>query len=234
MPEKMLIPSIEMRLGALLESSRRKEAEALKKETSKGKPTITLSREFGCEAFPVAERLHALLEKKTGETWHVMDKALLEEVARNHNLSEEMLEGLGEKSGFLDQIFSTFSPGWKTDKDHFTLLARQIISLADKGNVIIVGRGSSILTQSMKDCFHFRLFGSAEFKAGSIARRMKIGADEAMKVVAKKQDVRDRFIRDFLNKDARNPLYYHLLFNNDKNSPERRAHTIMEFVFDQV
>ena len=38
----------------------------------------------------MTEKLKSLLEKKTGEPWALMDKALLEEVATNHNLSEEI------------------------------------------------------------------------------------------------------------------------------------------------
>jgi hypothetical protein len=82
-----------MRLSSLLEVTRRRELES----EARGKvikPTITISREFGCEAYPMAERLQELLEKKSGEKWVVMDKNLLEEVARDHNLSEELLKGL--------------------------------------------------------------------------------------------------------------------------------------------
>ena len=46
----------------------------------------------------------------------------------------------------------------------------------------------------------------------------------------KKQKQRDAFIRDFLDRDARDLRYYHLVFNNDKNSPERIAQMIAEYV----
>lgn len=229
MPENVLIPSIEMRLSSLLELNRRKEIE---RET-RGKyarPTITISREFGCEAYPVAERLQELLEKKTGEKWVVMDKKLLEEVARNHNLSEELLQGLGEKMRFLEEMMATFTPRWKTEKDYYRLLCRQIVSLADQGNVIIVGRGAAFITQSMKNCRHFRLFASPEFKARSIAKRLGISAEEAGDLVARKQQQRDKFIRDFLDRDARDLSVYNLVFNNDKNTPEKIARTILEYI----
>jgi hypothetical protein len=157
MSEKILIPSIEKRLGALLESTRRNEAVS---QSIKSKPVITISREFGCEAYPMAECLQKMLEKKTGNFWPIMDKALLEEVARNHDLSEKTLKGLGEKAGFLDEVIATFAPAWRTEKDHYRLLCRQIISLANSGNVILMGRGSANITQSIKNCYHFRLFAS--------------------------------------------------------------------------
>ncbi len=231
MPEKILIPSIEKRLGAWVESARRNEAEKVAGNLSrKKKPAITVSREFGCEAYPMAEILQNIMEKRTGDSWTVMDKALLEKVSQDHNLSEKILKGLGEKAGFLDEILASLSPTWKTEKDHYKLVCQQILSLANLGNVIIVGRGSASITQSMKNCYHFRLYASMEFKLSSITRRMAVSREEAEKLIIKKQKQRDMFTQDFLNQDPGDMSCYHLIFNNDKNRPEQIAATIMEFV----
>jgi cytidylate kinase len=178
----------------------------------------------------MAECLKELMEKKTGEKWILMDKALLEEVAKNHNLSEEILRGLGEKSRILDEMLATFTPRWKSEKEHFRLLCKHMFSLAEKGNVIIMGRGSSIVTQPLKNCHHFRMFASQAFKVRSIAQRLSISEAEAKSCVEKKQKQRDAFIRDFLDQDAHNMRFYNMIFNNDKNPPERIAQMIAEYV----
>lgn len=229
MPDKLLVPSIEMRLGALLEFARRRD----ESDASRGKvrPTITISREFGCEAYPMTDSLKEIMEKKTGESWAIMDKALLEEVAKNHQLSEDIVCNLGEKkSRILDELLATFSPRWKSEKDYFRLLSKHVFSLAEKGNSIIVGRGSAIVTQQLKNCYHFRMYASHEFKVASIARRLKISKDEAESFVEKNQKQRDAFISDYFNLDPRDLRFYHLVFNNDKNSPERIAQMIAEYV----
>lgn len=225
-----LIPAVDVRLGSLLEFTRRNEMERTRRGADKARPTITLSREFGCEAYPVTELLKELLEKKSGEPWVVMDKALLEEVAKNHNLSENMLKKLGEKSRFLDEILATFSPHWKTEKDHFRLICQQMLALAEKGNVILVGRGGAIITQAMKNCHHFRMFASPQFKISSISKRLDISREEAEVMIKKKQKQRNAFMRDFLNRDSRDLSYYNLVINNDRNSAQRIAETISEYV----
>lgn len=230
MPEKLLIPSVEMRLGSLLEFSRRREREASSPHKHKARQTITISREFGCEAYPVAECLRELMEKKQGEPWVLMDKGLLEEVARNNDLSANIMNSLGEKSRFLDEMLATFSSRWKSEKDYFRVLCRQVLALAEQGNVIIVGRGSSIVTQPLKNCFHFRMYASPGFKVRSIARRLGVEAAEAEKIIAQRQKQRDNFIRDFLDRDAHDLSFYHLAFNNDKNSAEIVARTIADYV----
>lgn len=229
MPERILIPSIEKRYGALLEITRRKhESDA---SCDRVCPTITISREFGCEAYPVTECLKEIMEKKSGAPWAVMDKVLLEEVAKHHNLSEEIVRNLGEKkSRILDEVLATFSSRWKSDKDHFGLLCKHMFSLAEKGNTIIVGRGGAIVTQQLKNCYHFRMYASHQYKVASIARRLNISKGEADSVVEKNEKQRNAFIKDYFNTDPCDLRFYHLVFNNDKNAPERIAQMIAEYV----
>lgn len=224
-----LIPGVEQRVSSLLEVSRRVQGE-VKSSRPKQKITVTISREFGCEAYPMADKLKALLEKKTGETWALMDKSLLEEVAKNNNLSEEILHNLGEKPRFIDDVISTFSPNWKTDKDYYRLLCRHVMSLAAGGNVIIVGRGGVVITQSLENCYHFRLVAPMDFKVRSIAKRLGLSPVEAQDIIRKKQQQRDKFVKDFLNCDAGDPTLYHLVFNNGKNSADKIAETISQYL----
>ena len=227
MPENLLIPSVDLRVGSLLEYNRQQVARAGKHHhRHKRKQCVTLSREFGCEAFPVAERLRELLHRSSGEEWVIMDKGLLEEVARRHNLSEEVMRGLGEKNVLLDEVLATFSPRWKSQRDYFQLLCSHIISLAEQGNVIIVGRGGAVITRNLENCHHFRLYGSMAFKSASIARRLGIPVEAAEKMIEKRQKQRDRFNNDFLDCDTRDASYYDLLFNNDRCTPDRIAEMI--------
>lgn len=225
-----LIPSVEQRVSALLEVTRRLQSEPSTPSTPKGKPTITISREFGCEAYPMAEHLKEICEKQTGETWAIMDKALLEEVAKNNALSEGLLRDLGTKPRFLDEMIATFTPRWKSDQDYYQLLCRHIILLAKCGNVIIVGRGGSIVTESMPNCFHFRMVAPFDFRVRSIAKRLAISPHEARDMVEKRQQQRDKFMKDFLNVDASDPTHYHLVLNNGKCTAEKIANTVFQFI----
>jgi cytidylate kinase len=227
MPDTILIPSIEQRISAFIEVNRRK-------MQSGGKPaakhSITISREFGCEAYPMAEQLKAILDKKSGATWAIIDKALMDVVAKDHNLTENLLQSLGKKPRWLDEMLSTMTPHWKNEKDHYRLLCEQVAAIAEAGNAIIIGMGGAIVTHELENCFHFRLFASQDFKVKSIARRMKITRQDAELLVEKRQHERDKFIANFLDKDARDLSYYHLIFNNDKNSAAQIAETIAAYV----
>ena len=227
MPVNVLPPSVEQRMGAFNEVMRR--ARLLKPDTL-SKPTITISREFGCEAFPVAEELLRLVQERTGEQWVLVDKSLLTAVAKDHRLAEEILHGLGQKPVWLDEMFATLSPGWKSQASYYELICNEVATLAMAGNAIFVGGGAAIITKLLKNCSHFRLVADLEFKVRSIARRLDIPRQEAELLIVEKQKERDRIIRTLLDADHHDPLHYHMLINNGKVKNLRIARTIADFV----
>lgn len=235
MPENLLIPSVDLRIGSLEEYNRRqKEKAAQLHRKPKPRPCLTISREFGCEGYPVAERLRELMMQRTGDEWVLIDKAILEVVAQRHNISEDILQHLGEKNHTLDEVLATFSPRWKSDQEYFHMLCRHVISLAEQGNVIIVELGGGIITRHIENSYHFRLYGSMDFKISTIVRRLNIEPEAAEKLILKQQKQRDHFHRDFLNQDAHDPALYDMLFNNERIQPARIARTIADFVTEEI
>lgn len=231
MPESLLIPSVDARIGGLEEFNRRQLHKAEQKtKDHKPSPTITIAREFGCEAYPVAEKVCQIMQQRTGNEWLLMDNALLEAVAAQHNLSKDVLKNLGDKNRYLNEFLAAFSSNWGSQEDHFRLLSKFIISIASEGNVVIVGRGSAAVTQHLKNCHHFKLFAPMSFKILSISRRLGLSSAEAEKLIIKKQQLRDRFNKEFLNLDKHDLNYYDLLFNNSRISTGFIAETITDYV----
>jgi cytidylate kinase len=230
MAHNLLIPSIEERMRGYIELSRRNVREHGWPGDERAKPTVTITREFGCEGYPVATALQAILEKRSGQPWVVMDRALLEKVAEDHHLSAEMLKEVGGRGTIMDEILSTFSPRWKSDKDYYRLLTRQIVSLAQEGNVILVGRGASVLTQNTRNSFHFRIVAPTRFKVETVRVRMGIGSEEAARIVEERQHQREQFLRDFLGRDITDPTLYHLIFNNSRCPAQKIAELMAELI----
>lgn len=66
--ENLIIPSVGLRIGALEEYNRRQKGKALQQQKGpRPRPCFTLSREFGCEGYPVAVRLLKLMAELTGD-----------------------------------------------------------------------------------------------------------------------------------------------------------------------
>ena len=227
MPMNVLPPSIEQRMGSFNEVMRRAK---LFKTDEQPKPTITISREFGCEAYPVSEELLKLVQERTGEEWVLVDKSLLAAVAQDHKLAEEIIQGLGQKPSWLDEMFATLSPGWKSQAKYYELICNEVASVAMAGNAIFVGLGAAIITKPLKNCYHFRLIADQEFKIRSISRRLGISRQEAELMITEKQKERDRLIKTLMDADHHDPLYYHMIFNNTKVRSQKIARTIADFV----
>jgi len=231
MPTTDLFPSVEQRLRAYHDLSGRAKSLA---QGAPAKPTITISREFGCEAYPVAEELVRMGEKVTGEPWLLVDLSLLDAVAKEHNISENVMLSLGHKPRWLDDMLATLSPHWKTDADYYRLLCEQVAMLAGAGQAVFVGLGAAIITQAMGNCHHFRLIADQEFRVRAIAQRMQIPKQEAELWVLEKEKERDAVIRKLLDADEHHPGYYHAIFNNSKMRKELIADTIGHLVFKKT
>jgi hypothetical protein len=167
--------------------------------------------------------------QKTGDEWVLIDKAILEEVAHHHNISEEILQTLGENNQILNEVLATFSPRWKSEHDYFKLLCRQVVALAEQGNVIISELGGAIITRHIEHSYHFRIYGSNAFKTATLAARLQIEPDDAEKIMHRQQKARDHFTRDFLTQNGHDPLLYDLLFNNERCAAPGIAHAIAEY-----
>jgi cytidylate kinase len=203
-----------------------------KEQPPKQSPTVTISRQYGAEAYPLAETLKPLLERKTGDPWTVFDKTLIERVSQDTGLSARLLGNLGDISKPLDEIIGTLGTRWKTHSDAYRLLARQVVSLANQGNVIIIGRGGAVLTQRFSNCFHFRLVAPLEYRIQSIQRRLNIPYVEAKKLVSENQKARDKFIESLLNCSIEDPSYYHCVFNSSKSPIPSIAQSILNLMFE--
>jgi hypothetical protein len=228
MQTEKLIPNIDRRLSSWIAIQGRLKSEP----PSQQKPTITISRKFGSEAFPLAEILKDLLEKKSGDTWTIFDKALIEKVSQETALSERLLTSLSSASKALDAL-ATMIPGLATTSDVYKVLARYVIRIALDGNAIIIGRGGAILTQHLPNCFHFRLEAPLEFRVRSIQKRLDITNEEAKTLVLEKEKSSDRFIEGFLNSSVEDRRFYHAMYDSSKSQLSRIARSIQCLVFEE-
>ncbi len=224
-PLTSLIPGIEARLSGWAAIQER----LARAPREKQRPTITLSREFGCEGYPLAECLKARMEAATGEPWGLYDKALIEKVALDEGISMSTLRNLGDRSRELE-VLGLMPDGYHTHDEAFAKVAKYLIQIAQVGNAIIVGRGGAILCRSLANCYHVRLVADFAFRASTLARRLEMPLKEAEALVKENERVRDRFISEQLGADIRDVAHYDVVFNNARHSTGAMAAAIQAYV----
>ena len=226
---QVILPSIEKRTATWLEVNRKLR---LGKDVEK-KYSITISREYGCNAYPLSLELKRLLDKEDNE-WSIFDKQLVQKASENSNFTERLLEQVGESSRYMDAFVSTFKPNWQKDIDGYKVLWKQILGAAKQGNAIIVGRGSSFITQELDNCFQFHLTASKSFRIDTVAARHGITKLEAEEEVEKNESLRHQFLKKFLQQESFNPINYHIVFNNEHLDYKLIAKMILTYLHEKT
>ena len=218
-------PDIEQRLAGWMKIQERHVSPA----GIKLRPAITLSRQFGCQGFPLAERLKTLFEDASGEPWNIFDKSLIEMVAKQEGISLSLLQRLGDMSRVIE-TFGLHSPRLVTHDLAFDKVARYVVQIAKLGNAIMVGRGAAILCKGFPNCYHFRLIGSHEWRVSNYAHQAGLSREEAEAEVAVNGERRDKFVSHCLGQNLADPQFYDAIFNNDRRGIEEISHAILAFV----
>lgn len=221
-----LIPSIEQRESAWLHMQERLAHLPL----TPSYPTVTISRQYGCAGYPLAQRLQGLLEEASGKQWLLFDKAILDKVASEEKVSRHFLDHLGDESHAQDVLRTHF--GFATHNDAYAALVKHVVQFASAGCAIIVGRGGAIACQGLKNCFHFRLVASPKFRAAMLARRLEISLVEAEGLIRTQSKLREKFIKECLHADITSSRWFDAVFNNERLGVETIAQACLHTVMD--
>lgn len=220
-----LPPSIESRLAGW-EKIQQRLAHA---REARIRPTITLSRQFGCEGFPLAEFLKERFEEASGEPWNIYDKSLIEKVAQDEDIALGLLKNLGDMTRALEAL-GLYPSTHVTHDAAFEKVAKAIVQIAAVGNAVIVGRGGAILCRDMRNCFHFRLEATLEWRIASIVKRMDLGQKEAEEMVKSNTKLREKFVSSCLGQTVSDLKHYDAIFNNERHDIQEIGFAIFAYV----
>jgi cytidylate kinase len=190
---------------------------------------VTISRQSGSGGHAVAEALAGYLQSRTPDKcpWTVFDRNLVEKVLEDHQLPKQIARFMPEDrhseiQDVLDDMLGLHPSCWSlVDKT-----AETILSLAELGNVIVLGRGGNIITSRLEYVFHVRLIGSLERRVGYIQRSRRVEKNAAAEFVHNEDEGRRRYLKKYFHKDIEDPLHYDLVINTDRISHNEVARTI--------
>jgi hypothetical protein len=140
-------------------------------------PYISVSRDFGCMANVIAQKLSAQLTQRNRQKgikteWKWINKVILEEAARALELSPSKIEYVfqSQKKTTMDEIVSAMSARYyKSDKQIRKTIIEVIRSIVKTGNVIIVGRGGVAFKNDNPTSLHIKLIAPIEWRVDRIS-----------------------------------------------------------------
>jgi hypothetical protein len=182
---------------------------------------VTLSRQYGAGGLRVGPALAEAL----GFTF--VDREIVEGAAGRLGVEPEMAEERDERApAIVEEIglaLAAASPEFGIpaipDLDDRALAEatkRIIMSLADAGGYVILGRGSQAALARRTDACHIALVGDLPDRIQRIMQWQNVAEREARSRCERVDAERAGYVRHFYGKDIRDPLLYDSVLNTSR------------------
>ncbi len=198
---------------------------------------VTISRIKGSEGDEIS------LKVAKGLKYDLVDTNLIVEVADRAGVSIEDVRNLDEKyqsravkflKGFITPRMSKVLAGQENKhldpKSFLEYVKTIILGLAEKGNMVIVGRAGQFILKDEYSAYQDRVIADEKFRIEIIKERNEISESDAQEMIKKSDNMRKNYIDKYLNEDWADPSAYHLVVNTAKNGIDESAHIIIEAV----
>jgi cytidylate kinase len=199
---------------------------------------ITIEREYGSGASDIAWQLAQVLN------WKLWDQLLTNEIARLMKCSRSAVEEREERKDALHyRLLKGFMLGSfegtlnaprlnLLDADHILTMTRALVNAAaERGNAVIVGRGSAYHLQNRSDAFHLFLYAPFEDRVRRLEATGK-SESEAIDLVETVDRDRSEYIKQYFNIEWPARHFFHLMINTkvgDQIVVETVLHSIALF-----
>ncbi len=173
-------------------------------------PVITISREFGCPAKRIAEKLAESLTRKmfvkgTDIEWKYITKEIMSESAKELGMDPSKIQYVFEyeTKGLIDDIIAAQSTKYyKSDRKIRNTVGRVIRNMGCEGYVVIVGRGGVAITRDIPKSLHIHLVAPLEWRVLRTSAKFKMEPEEAERYIIDVDRKRKQFRDYFEGKDT--------------------------------
>lgn len=185
-------------------------------------PDITISRDPGSGGKIIARDV----AKKLG--WKLYDKEILKQTAQKLGFDEHIVRSVEEHPrGKLTDIFQAlFNPSYISDYTYLKVLKKLIRKAGRAEDVVFLGRGANHIIPSAL-ALHVRITATFERRVENTVKFEGMTQDQARRHVAKVQDNRNAFIKQYFGCDPNCPDYFDLIINTDNISNAAAAKVII-------
>ena len=180
---------------------------------------LTIEREYGCGGGEIAQKV----AKQLG--WKLWDQWLTEEIARLANCPKAVVEAREERNDPLYyRLFKSFMRGSYegsinapklnlVDSETILRITKRVVEhAAERGNCVIVGRGSQQFLKNRPDTLRVFLYAPREDKVRRLRGRGKT-EKEAEELVDSVDRERADFIQKYFNVEWPDRVIYHTMMN---------------------
>ena len=182
---------------------------------------ITVEREYGSRG---AEFAHHLAEHLG---WKLIDQCMIEEIAQKAGVTTKLVERCDER---LDPWYYRFGKAfWHGSLERMPALPendvfdsermvefvrKYLLEIAEKGNVVVVGRGAASVLARAPGAFHIFVYASMWRKVKWFQEQFPEHAGDAEQELLATDRRRAAYIRRYFDQDWADRRLYHLMMNS--------------------
>lgn len=194
-------------------------------------PCLTISRQSGIEVNSICNKLVDLFGTYYSSDWAYFDKDLIRKVISDHNLSPRIQKFLSEeRESVIGQMFNEMLCLHPPMLELIHKMGYTMLNLAEIGNIILIGRGSNIITSHLSNAYHIRLVAPLNQRIKHLQESRDIKKEWAKKVLLREDENRKTFLLKTFHRDIDDPLLYHSTINVSQFSFNELVNFIVESV----
>ncbi len=200
-------------------------------------PIVTISRDKGCHAAPIAELLLSRLNgnknpiiKKT--EWRLLSKDILEESAKKLQLNPEKLEEIlnkKESSIFEEMLLTLLGDNYPDERKILNTIRDVVLTAAVPGFLLILGRGGMGITRKLPNTFHIKLTAPLDWRIKQLAKNYKCTRKKAIEHI-KAIDAKRKHFRSFYFGTETAEDHFDLIFNLSSITPAELVESIYSII----
>lgn len=183
---------------------------------------ITISREFGAGGSLVAEHAARALG------WRLVDNDFVARVAARAGIPEATVALRDERApGFREWLLRALSraapelitppsplPPAELEEAALVKVTEGVVAdLAMEGRVVLVGRAAPAVLARKGDALHVRIIAPRADRIRAVMARQALGPADAERLMDDTDRNRQRYHREYYDRDWANPAHYHLVLN---------------------
>jgi cytidylate kinase len=195
--------------------------------------TITISRQFGAGGISLGEYVAKKLDYK------FYDRRILHLIAKETEVTMRWVEYFDKEMGSkfyrivssnakksMIESVTNSGKGFLNGETYMDTLRKIITAIADKGNAVIVGRGSQYILKNVRDVVNILLIAKKYDRIKYLVDKSEISLEQADSIVKNEDIRRSNLYRMFDKNDYDKPFNYHLVINMSKVSKERACKVV--------
>lgn len=199
-------------------------------------PVITVSRSYGCEEQEFVKMLirklnHLRENGLKSHAWKSVKKEVIEQSAKtlkmqSYDVENRVMVHHEPQSEWL-AVFDAHQK-WPDSKILETI-KEQMLAYAEKGNVILIGKGGVGVLKSLENSLHIRLTAPFDYRVSRIARKMNMNSSLAEDMVRSIDQQRKKWA-EHLVEESIHDSDFDLVFNMERMSADEMADMVVNLL----